>query len=49
MREGRFPAYVAYWEALGWSRNRIIQASEMGRGTFYKYMGQEVRSSELRL
>lgn len=49
MREGRFPAYVAYWEALGYSRNRIIQASEIGRGTFYKYMGQETRSHELRL
>jgi hypothetical protein len=51
MQDGSFPAYVAYWEAMGYSRNGIITQSEIGRGTFYKYLkqSQEVRTSELNL
>jgi hypothetical protein len=44
-----FPAWVARWEAEGYSRNQIIQHTRMGRGTFYRYLNQEGRSHELRL
>ena len=50
IRDGSFPAYVAYWEAMGYSRNGIITQSQIGRGTFYKYLNkQEARTHELRL
>jgi hypothetical protein len=49
IKDGVFPAYVAYWEALGYSRNKIIQGSEIGRGTFYRHVNSEVRTHELHL
>jgi hypothetical protein len=49
IKDGVFPAYVAYWEALGYSRNKIIQGSEIGRGTFYRHVNSEVRTHELQL
>lgn len=47
---GEFPEFVAYWEGMGFSKNRQIKLCRMGRSTFYEHLKrQETRQVDLRL